>query len=625
MTDTVAPLTGAAGEETEREALFALPVGTPEIRKAAETLRNYKDGKANLEARVVEDERWYQMRHWEVIRRGRESTRPEPSSAWLFNAIMNKHADAMDNYPEPNILPREAQDEADARRLSAVLPVILERCEFEQTYSDNWWEKLKHGTAVYGVFWNNDMENGLGDVDVCQVDLLNIFWEPGITDIQKSRNLFVVNLQDRDLLEERYPQLRQQDMGNAVDIKQYIFDDTVRTDEKVVVVDWYYKLRTPEGRTVLHYAKFVGETLLFASENEPDYEARGWYDHGRYPFVFDTLFPEKGTPVGFGYVALCKDPQLYIDRLGQNILENAMMATRPRYFAATSAGVNEEEFLDWSRPIVHVEGTLDDARLKPVTVNTLSSIYPNILEMKISELKETAANRDMSSGGTTGGVTAASAIAALQEAGNKAARDMIAGSYRRYTQLGYLCIELVRQFYDEMRSFRITGPNGSRYEEVSGQSLREQVVGTAADGSAQTRRPVFDISIQPQKRNPFSRLSQNELAKELYSLGFFNPERAQEAIGALELMEFEGKSKVLRQITEGQTLQNTCRQLSETLAQVTGVAAGGAAAGTPPAEAGAPSGGGQTLAGAAAQAQRATQDNYGETLVRRGMTGGTAG
>ena len=64
-----------------------------------------------LETRVVEDELWWELRHWEVMRRDRARTgkdtdvRPEPTSAWLFNSITNKHADAMDNFPEPVVLP----------------------------------------------------------------------------------------------------------------------------------------------------------------------------------------------------------------------------------------------------------------------------------------------------------------------------------------------------------------------------------------------------------------------------------------------------------------------------------------------------------------------------------------
>ena len=99
---------------------------------------------------------------------------PEPASAWLFNSIANKHADAMDNYPEPVILPREYNDKDEAKALSSILPVILERNDFEKTYSDAWWYKLKTGTACYGVFWNNRLEKGKGDSDIKQIASLEL-------------------------------------------------------------------------------------------------------------------------------------------------------------------------------------------------------------------------------------------------------------------------------------------------------------------------------------------------------------------------------------------------------------------------------------------------------------------
>ena len=329
-----------------------------DVDKALTTLQAYKQGKANLERRIIEDERWYQLRHWEVMRQqsaDKTHPQPEPSSAWLFNSLASKHADAMDNYPEANVLPRERGDEQDAKTLSSILPVILERGEFEEVYSRNWWEKLKHGTGVYGVFWDNSLENGLGDIIVRDIDLLNIFWEPGISDIQKSRNVFAVTLADNDILEERYPQLAgKMSTGNSgVDVAQYKYDDTVDTSDKTPVVDWYYKTKSPSGRTLLHYAKIISGNLVYASQNDEKYRDTGWYSHGEYPFVFDTLFPEKGTPVGFGFIAICKDPQLYIDKLQANIMEASMAGSKLRYFVSDDVNINEEEFRNWNNPIVH--------------------------------------------------------------------------------------------------------------------------------------------------------------------------------------------------------------------------------------------------------------------------------
>ena len=549
-------------------------IGEKEIAKAAEILSEYKLGKAMLEKRIIDDELWWELRHLETMRNRKDADtadRPEPTSAWLFNAIINKHADAMDNYPEPVVLPRERDDEQSAKTMSSVVPVVLEYNGFEQTYSDNWWDKLKHGTAPYGVFWNKRKENGLGDIDIQEIDLLKLFWEPGITDIQQSRNLFIVELVDEDVLDAMYPQYAGKLGGSVIDVAQYVYDDTVDTADKSVVVDWYYKTRNAAGRTIVHYVKFVGNVLLYASENDPELRERGFYDHGQYPVVLDVLFPEKGTPVGFGYVAICKDPQMYIDKLSGSMLQNAMMATRKRFFISSNTGVNEKEFLDWNRPLVHVEGELDDRRIQEITTQPLSGVYVDLIQAKIEEMKDTAANRDVNSGGVGSGVTAAAAIAALQEAGNKVSRDMISASYRAYVDIVSMCIELMRQFYDTARTFRVTGANAGEYDfvEMSNASIRPQLMPSAYPEQAPVyRQPVFDIKIRAQRKNPFSRMEQNERAKELYSLGFFNPERAQEAMGALNMMEFEGIDKVREQVQQGDTLLNLCQRMSQQMDQM---------------------------------------------------------
>lgn len=613
------------------------PVGNEEIAKAISTLGEYKSGKSNLESRIVEEERWWKLRHWDLVNshkggRTGEEARPEPTSAWLFNSLTNKHADIMDNFPEPNVLPREQEDEQDAEILSEVLPVIFERNHYEDTYSHAAWYKLKHGVVAKGVFWNTALDNGLGDVDVRFVDLLNVFWEPGITDIQDSRNLFIVDLRDNDLLEQEYPELAGKLSGNVVDVQQYVYDDTVDVSSKSVVVDWYYKKRTPEGRTILHLVKFVGSTLLFASENEPETYPNGYYDHGQYPISLDVLFPEEGTPIGFGYISVMKSPQLYIDKLNQVILENAMMAAKPRFMARKNSAINEDEFLDWSKPIVWYEGGAA-GDIVPLQVQQVGSNVINVLQMKIDELKETSSNRDVSQGSSSGGVTAAAAIAALQEAGNKTSRDMIATGYRAFTRECYLAIELIRQFYDVGRSFRITGKAGeNKYVQLSNERIAGRPIPSAypmqsrkPDYQPAVRVPVFDIVVRPQKRSAYSKLAQNELAKELYGLGLFNPQLAEQSVTCLEMMDFDGKDKVLAKVQQGQTLlmqvtqmQQRMQQMDAMLRQLTG---GAVQAGVPAVQGMQRAGGGakrsgQTQASAQKEAQETTMTDYGRRLAQ---------
>lgn len=555
-------------------------VGEREISYAIGTLQRYKQGKAVLENRVIEDEQWYRLRHDAILRSKskKEQDRLQPTSAWLFDMLNQKHADAMDNYPVPAVLPREPSDEQSAQILSDILPVVMEHTDFEQSYSDNWWDKLKNGCAVYGVFWDPSQENGLGDISIKPIDLLKIFWEPGVEDIQDSRNLFIVSMVDRDLLEQQYPKHKGR-FGVGITLSDYLNEESIDQTDKLAVVDWYYKVQDPSGKKLLHYCKFCGDEVLFATENEERYRATGWYDHGLYPVVFDTLFPEKNSPAGFGYIAIAKDPQMYIDKLSGNILENALMVSKPRFFKAANTGVNMEQFADWSQSIVEVEGgSLDETRIRQISVDPVPGNVVDVLQLKINELKETTANRDYNAGSTTSGVTAAAAIAALQEAGNKTSRDMLTASYRAYVKIGSMVIELMRQFYDEARAFRITAPGhqGYQFVQFSNAAIRPQQMQPIPGLAEQIYRvPVFDIDIKAQKRSPFSQLSQNEMAKEFYQLGFFNPEMAQQSLACLEMMDFEGKDKIVQQIQQGQTLLNvlqTVTQQRDALASQMGLA-----------------------------------------------------
>lgn len=535
-------------KQEEKELLIAMPVNKETLVRAMDTLRRYKAGKANLDRRIVENEQWWKLRHWDYMKE-QGTTDLKTKSGWLVNVLLSKHADAIDAFPEPNCLPREKNDVGQAKMLSAILPVVLDQNDFEKVWSDNWWKKLKAGAGIYGVYWDKSAQNGLGDIAVCAVDPLNLFWEPGITDLQKSRNLFHVELADNEVLEAQYPQLAGKLGGRAFTGARYLYDDNVDTAGMSAVIDWYYH-KSVGGRRTLQYVKFVGDEVLYATENDPAMAQRGLYDHGKYPFVVDAMFPEEGTPVGFSYIDLCKDPQRQIDLMNNAIVANCIAAATPRWLVRGDGGINEEEYADWTKPFVHVQGTLDEAAIRQITVQGMSANYLNLLSQKIGELKETSGNRDVSNGGTTAGVTAASAIAAIQEQSGKLSRDQIQNSYRCYRNLLLLVIELVRQFYTAPRQFRITGADGAP-QFVSFDSAGLQP--TVQNGIF--RSPLFDVEVSAQKQNAYSKLSNNELALQLFKLGMFNPQFAPQAAACVQMMDFKGKQQVLQRISENGKLQ----------------------------------------------------------------------
>ena len=579
------------------------------LREFTAVLQKYKSGKAGLERRVVAAENWWKLRNrFEETRGGtRDEEGFRSESGWLHNVIVSKHADAMDAFPEPLILPREPGDREQARLLSAILPCILEQNRFERTYDQAMWQKLKTGTACYRVVWDAEKCGGLGDIAIERVDLLNLFWEPGVNDIQKSRYLFCTHLEDEDALAERYPQLRGRMRSNPFLATRFVYDDAVSLEGKATVIEVYYKKRVL-GRDVLHYCKYVGDTVLYATENgaDPDLSFRaspqtdvgirtpggsvgeeeriaasvtrslvrndrgeaaesggnraervssdvGLYAHGRYPFVLDPLFPVEGSPCGYGFVDLCANNQTAIDLLRTAFVKNALVGATPRYFERIDGSVNEAEFLDLSRPLVHVSGNLGEDSLRQIGFAGLPGAYLAVLESTIRELRETSGNTETATGTMHAEVTAASAIAALQEASGKGSRDASRASYQAFAEIVELCIELIRQFYSLPRQFRITGGGGEDYVSFSNAALLPRPLTGPGGVPLGLAAPVFDVKVSAQRRSAYSRLSQNELAMELYRLGLFEPGREQQALGCLSLMEFDGKDTALSRV--GATLR----------------------------------------------------------------------
>ena len=579
-------------------------IGAEELRKANMILKRYKEGKTRLEQRIIDNEQFWKLRHWEQMEKqgeGGNSGDPQPASGWLVNCILSKHADAMDCYPSPTVLPREPDDRQEAQRLSRILPVILKKNQFKRTYSSAWWYKLKSGCAVYGVFWDGTKLGGLGDISVKRMDLLNLFWEPGVTDIQDSAHFFSTELRDNEKLLEEYPQLEGKLGRGSMTLSRYLYDDTVDTSDKSLVVDWYYHT-TVEGRKVLQYCKYVGETVLYATENDtvrptrtqmagvdeegrpvlqqvpcgPSMAQRGWYDHGKYPFVFDVLFPEEGTPCGYGYVDLCKSPQKQIDLMNQAILKNTLANATPRFFIRSDGAVNENEYADWTRPFVHTNGNLGADSIAPIHAGSLDSVYVAILNNKIAEMKETAGNRDVANGGTASGVTAGTAIAALQESSGKLSRNMIDDGYEAFADVVTLCIELIRQFYQLPRQFRLLGAMGT--EEFISYDCSGLQPKAMDDGvSVSYRVPAFDLEIGAERENPYRTAEHNQLALQLFQLGFFREDLVDQALRCLELMEFKNKDQLVRLIAGGRTQAAeiaALRQQALQLAQVVDEAKG---------------------------------------------------
>lgn len=580
-------------EQTEQPQQSAPtePHFTPDkVSEVLQILHEYKDGKTTVDMKATENQEWWRLRHWNVIQGKTEAgkAKVEVGSAWAVNSILNKHADFMDSFPKANVLAREADDEEEAHILSKILPAIEEHTDAEQVYNTAGYDFLIDGTAITSVLWDPMAHDGMGDIKKTNVDIHNVFWQPGIEDIQQSKYFFDVSVADVNDVKLQYPDIADRIGGGKQGfITEYIHDDNINHQNDIEIINCYYKkleMRPvlinidPQTvaqhlvpREILHMAIIIGDQCVFCSEDNPEYQD-GFYKHGKYPYVFRKCFPVKDSPCGFGYLDIMKYPQRDIDKLDQAIMKNTMMKAKPRWWVKKNADINKEAFADWNEEIVEVgSGDLGSA-VQQMDVDTLPAIVETHLEAKIDELKEISGNRDFSQGSTASGVTAASAIAALQEAGSKLSRDINKAMYRGSREEYYLEIELIRQFYTEPRTFRIDDGTG-RYEymDYSNVNIAPQDI-TTPEGTRH-KKSIFDLEVSAEKQSPFSRASQNETAKELYQMGLFAPDNATSALVCLDMMEFEGKEKIKQQIQQNDTFMQQFQQMQQLIIQLSPEAA----------------------------------------------------
>ena len=474
-------------------------------KKGIELFKKYQNAKREIDERIIEEERLWQNKDTKNV-----------SQTW--NAIVAKHADLMDSYPEATFLPREESDIDAAKTLSKVVSVILKRNDFE-----------------VGIFWDPTKENGMGDITIRHIDLLNIFFDITCRDIENSEAVFIASAIDKEKFTSLYP------LAELPESSRIITYSGETDADKVVIIDWYYKKRSG-AKTVLHFVKMTEKEILYASELDAEYRDTGYYEHGHYPIVLDTLYPTSDKAVGYGLINVTKEAQGYIDILDTLMLSYAKKACVPRWFKKRDVGISEAEFADWSKPFVTVAGSIEEEKFRQISLNPIPQIYYNIMERKIQELKETSGNRDFNQGGTMGGVTSGTAIATLQEAGNKMSRDVQKGSYRAFRKLINIMIEIIRQFYDEFRTYRIVGENeGEDFIAFSNDVFARGTLGGE-------KKAIFDIDVSSEKANPYSKLASNEMAANLYKLGVFNPDKKREALILLDMMDFDGKSAVINKL-----------------------------------------------------------------------------
>ncbi len=521
----------------------------------------------------------------------------------LKSTLNNCIADQMDNMPEALIAPERPGLESIAMDVGDVVRFILSRNKYEDIHRRRVEDFFVAGTAVTQIAWDESMDDGRGNVAVIRWPIEAMVWDPYAADIQDARALMKISWHPHEWYDAHYPDLAMyvgdddyaHNQIGKPDIQQ---DLTHNTEHQSMMIEYWWRSYDAHSRRYkINVAYVAGYALLEKAENV--------YWHGRYPFRFDAFTAVEGSPAGIGMVEELTPMMRYINRYARYIDENLRMSAKTRMLVRKDSGVDTKALADWESDIITGDA-IDANNIQWLQSKPLSGMAVQQMLQFQSDLKQDSGQNQFTRGETAGGVTAAQAISALQEAGGKITRLHTEILNRGFAEIAEQIVWLVAQFYNETREQLITGNDGKAHKVIMGADhlmgtdpeallppeeamaqlppeLAERIKRTAKRKATKRKHdmvaPPYSVSVQVQRRNPLRVQAQNELFIQAYTMAAQAGQQFPLSL-LFDLLVVDGKDRilpVLKQVDQqtaqlqqlmqqNEQLQGENEQLNEALA-----------------------------------------------------------
>jgi len=473
----------------------------------------------------------------------------------LKSTFNNCVADQMDNMPEALMLPETKEFETVAEDLTDIVRFIMARNNYESIHRRRVEDCFCTGTAVTQVSWEPTMDDGKGNIAVFRWPIEAFLWDPAADTIQDARAVFKVSWHPMSWYEQHYPE---ESAHIGADYNEYSSlgvppsqDETRPADEeRAMLIEYWYRLYDADAkRYTINVAYLAGGALLD--------EAKDLYSHGLYPFVLDVYTPIEGIPVGEGLIQECAPMMRYVNRYASYIDMNLRMASKGRLLVDRNAGLDKEALLDWESDVIEGD-RIDPSALQWMQTQPFTGAATQQMLQMQTDIKQDSGQNQFTRGETAGGVTAASAISALQEAGGKITRLRTNVLNQGYKAIVEQVMWLISQFYDKNRLMMVTGREHTQQQrQVSADP--ERLFGKPKKGHMPP--PPYTVQVQVQRRNPLRQQAQNELFMQAYSMAMQGG--AQFPLYVLfELLHVDGKERILPVLKEHDQIYQQMQELA---------------------------------------------------------------
>jgi hypothetical protein len=397
----------------------------------------------------------------------------------IHPVIESQVADLVDDPKDFIVTGTEPSDEVWAKYAQHVCKWIWEQnvMEVKQDHFER--TRMKYGTAVWKTYYDPLGNRGAGKICIDVLTPEKFYCDPKITDPQlvdmadfcgQVDDVSIKYLIRRFGPRARYVRPRMKgiqgitnifigdkaaDMRSVVSNSATLIEHWSRDeDDKVRVVykaddvilwdsSWSKKRQQKEGRAY----------------HNPD---EGFYQHGHYPFVVVPCYRRDGQLWGMGDVELLIPTQDMINDFDDQIRMNARLMGNIQIVVGLASGINPSK---WTNKT--------GLRVPARDVNAWKIVQPAAMPAYISERREigkreaeTISGRtDVVEGRKPAGIKAASAIIALQEAGNRRVNHKKLMTQVGLSQVFLIAFEHYREFFTETMAMRISGATAADAEQ----------------------------------------------------------------------------------------------------------------------------------------------------------------
>ena len=439
-----------------------------------------------------------------------EQSRTAPTGNTLGSCVDNMIADQIDNLPEAVMLPEREETAQSAEEMDDVVSFVLYRAGWPGKYQTLMEDAIVAGTGVAQVFWDENLEEGEGMVNVLAWHPEDFYPDPMYEDIQDGRGCFKATHTSVARVVEHYPQAKGYVAGDRYARADEDDAQTPEGDTRVTLLEfWYKKYDAQAKKTRVHMAQVAGRALLFSTETgygaEREYP-EGLYAHGEYPFVLYKYRDAWRKPFGTGLIYDYYDTQTAIDRYAKYIDDNARESSIQRHFIRRGSGVNPDDVADMRKTIIEWEGNDIREVMQTVQAAPINGQVYEMMRYMADTMKQDCGQNQFTRGEGGLNVTAGTAIHYLQEAGGKITRwhsERFKDAFRRMIEQ---ILWVLSEYMEPGRKLRIIGGWNSNG------GMRERIIELVAPdrrGGA-LPRPAYTVRVQVQRGNPNQIQSDNE-------------------------------------------------------------------------------------------------------------------